>query len=254
MIYALVIFSSRNFSCEFGNSLSYFWGNDFCFFLLLVRLFGNFNLSILKISSHFKWVFSKWQKCGGILCCFMWDKWDGLPCLILNIFIIWNKWATTPNVCVIFPNSMIYLPVQFNALCRVLSGVILIFNTKCLIMPHTTLQCLTNYSYTKRYLFWSNLSSVTVVYSWYFINTSRKWLDEASIFSKLQIYENIHEDFSFSVTLKADFCNNVLIQIFSLAESCFIEIRALLPVTLQKELLQVRFLGISRTNTLQWCI
>ena len=28
------------------------------------------------------------------------------------------------------------------------------------------------------------------------------------------------------------------------------EIRALMPVTLQKELLQVSFLGISRTNTL----
>ena len=41
--------------------------------------------------------------------------------------------------------------------------------------------------------------------------------------------------------------------IFSLVESCFIEIRAraLLPVTLQKELPQARFLGISRTNTLQ---
>ena len=32
-----------------------------------------------------------------------------------------------------------------------------------------------------------------------------------------------------------------------MAESCFIDIRALLPVTLQKELPQVKFLGISRT-------
>ena len=32
------------------------------------------------------------------------------------------------------------------------------------------------------------------------------------------------------------------------------EISVLLPVTLQKELLQVRFLGISRTNTLLRCI
>ena len=39
-----------------------------------------------------------------------------------------------------------------------------------------------------------------------------------------------------SVIAKADFCNNVLLQFFSLLESCFIEIRALLPVTLQKEL------------------
>ena len=87
-------------------------------------------------------VFSKWQKCGGILCCFVRGKWDCPPCLILNIFTIRTKWATTPNVCVIYPNSMIYLPVQFYALCPVLSGVILIFNTKCLIMPNTTLQCL----------------------------------------------------------------------------------------------------------------
>ena len=41
-------------------------------------------------------------------------------------------------------------------------------------------------------------------------------------------------------------CSNVLLQIFSLVESCCIEIRGLLPATLQKELLQVSFLGISR--------
>ena len=86
-------------------------------------------------------VFSKWQICGDILCCFVRGKWDCPPCLILNIFTIRTKWATTPNVCVIYPNSMIYLPVQFYALCPVLSGVTLIFNTKCLIMPNTTLQC-----------------------------------------------------------------------------------------------------------------
>ena len=86
------------------------------------------------------------------------------------------------------------------------------------------------------------------------MKTSRKRSDEASIFSKLQVYESIDEGFSFSVTLKPDFCNNVLLQTFSLAESCFVEIRALLLVTLQKELPQVRFLGISRTNTLQRCI
>ena len=94
----------------------------------------------------------------------------------------------------------------------------------------------------------------TVVFSWYFMKVSRKWSEEASIFSKLQVYENIHESFSFSITLKDDFCNNVILQIYSLVESCFMEIRALLPVTLQKELLQVRFLGISRTNTLLRCI
>ena len=71
-----------------------------------------------------------------------------------------------------------------------------------------------------------------------------------SIFSKLQVYENIHEGFSFSITLNTDFCNNDLLQIFSLVESWFIEIWVLLPVTLLKELMQVRFLVISRTNTL----
>ena len=34
---------------------------------------------------------------------------------------------------------MIYLPVQFYALCPVLSGAMLSFSSKCLIMPHTTL-------------------------------------------------------------------------------------------------------------------
>ena len=103
-------------------------------------------------------------------------------------------------------------------------------------------------------LFWCNLSAVTVVFIWYFMKDSRKWSEEVSIFSKLQVYENTHEGFSFSVTLKLTFANNVLLQIFSLVESCFIEIRVLLPVTLQKELSQISFLGISRTNTLQRCI
>ena len=94
----------------------------------------------------------------------------------------------------------------------------------------------------------------TVVFSWHFTKVSRKWSEEASIFSKLQVYENIHECFSFSITLKDDFCNNVILQIFSPVESYFIEIRVLLPVTLQKELPQVRFLGISRTNTPLRCI
>ena len=41
---------------------------------------------------------------------------------------------------------------------------------------------------------------------------------------------------SFSAIAKADFCNNVLLKIFSLVEPCFIEIRVFLPVTFQKEL------------------
>ena len=93
-----------------------------------------------------------------------------------------------------------------------------------------------------------------VVFSWYFMKVSRKWSEEASIFSKLQVYENIHESFSFSITLKDDFCNHVILQIYSLVGSCFMEIRALLPVTLRKELSQFRFLGISRANTLLRCI
>ena len=94
----------------------------------------------------------------------------------------------------------------------------------------------------------------TVVFSWYFMKVPRKWSEEASIFNKLQVYENVHESFSFSIILKDDFCNNVILQIFSPMESCFMEIRVLLPVTLQKELPQVRFLSISRINTLLGCI
>ena len=86
------------------------------------------------------------------------------------------------------------------------------------------------------------------------MKASRKLSEEMSIFSKLQVYENNNEEFPFSITLKADFCNNVLPQIFSLMESCFIENRALLPVTLQKDLPKVRFLGISRKNIPQRCI
>ena len=81
------------------------------------------------------------------------------------------------------------------------------------------------------------------------MQVSRKWPEEEFIFSKLQVYE----DFSFSVTLKTDFRNNFLLQTFSLVESCFIKIRVLLPVTLPKKFLQVRFLDISSTNTLQKC-
>ena len=92
------------------------------------------------------------------------------------------------------------------------------------------------------------------LFSWYYMKVSRKWSEEASIFMKLQVYENIHESFSFSIASKDDFCNNAILQIFFLVEYCFIEIRALLPVNLQKELLQVRFLGISRTNPLLRCI
>ena len=94
----------------------------------------------------------------------------------------------------------------------------------------------------------------TVLFSWYFMKVFRKWSEEMSIFSKLQVYKNIHESFSFPITLKDDLCNNVILQIFSPMESCFKEIRVLLPVTLQKELPQFRFLSISRINTILRCI
>ena len=63
------------------------------------------------------------------------------------------------------------------------------------------------------------------------MKVSRKRSEEASIFSKLQVYEKIREGFSFSVTLKADF-SNVFLQTFTLVESCYVEIRVLLLVSL----------------------
>ena len=53
----MLIFSSYNFSYKFGKLLSYFWGNDLSVFLLLIKLFGHFNPSILRISSQCKWEF-----------------------------------------------------------------------------------------------------------------------------------------------------------------------------------------------------
>ena len=61
--------------------------------------------------------------------------------------------ATTPNVYVIHPNSMIYLPVQFYALRPVLSGAIMSFNTKYLIMPRATL--------SERYI--QNLKEIEII-------------------------------------------------------------------------------------------
>ena len=50
----LPISSGGSFSYKFENLLNYFWGNDLSFSSLLIKLFGHFNLSILRISSHFK--------------------------------------------------------------------------------------------------------------------------------------------------------------------------------------------------------
>ena len=69
----------------------------------------------------------------------LWGKWDRSPCLILTVFVIWTERATTPNACVIYLSCMIYVSVQFYALCPFLLGVTLSFNTNCLIMPYTTL-------------------------------------------------------------------------------------------------------------------
>ena len=65
-----------------------------------------------------------------------------LPYLKLTIFTLQIEWDASPNVCVIYPNSMIYFPVQCDALYSVLSGVVFSFRlsvSKCLIMPHATL-------------------------------------------------------------------------------------------------------------------
>ena len=59
----------------------------------------------------------------------------------------------------------------------------------------------------------------TVVFSWYFMKVSRIWSEEASIYSKLQVYENIHESFAFSITLKDEFCNHAILEIYSLSWS-----------------------------------
>ena len=53
------------------------------------------------------------------------------PYLKLTIFTLQIEWDTSPNVCVIYPNSMIYFPVQCDALYSVLSGVVFSFSTKC---------------------------------------------------------------------------------------------------------------------------
>ena len=92
------------------------------------------------LPKHFVEVLRNWKNFLGVLFYpILWAKWDSPPRFILNIFTIWSKWVTTPKVCVIYPNSMIYLPVQFYSLSPVLWGVILSFNIKCLIMPYTTL-------------------------------------------------------------------------------------------------------------------
>ena len=80
-------------------------------------------------------------------------------------------------------------------------------------------------SYTSRYLLWSSLSTITVIFNWCLWRFSG----------------NCQRRRPFSAS-----SNNVFLQIFSLVESFCIEMKVLLPATLQKELPQLSFLGISR--------
>ena len=68
----LPIFSSHSFSHEFRSLISYFWENDFCFsFWTFWKIwFINFK-DFFSIQTR---VFSKCQKCGGILCYFVWGQ------------------------------------------------------------------------------------------------------------------------------------------------------------------------------------
>ena len=43
----------------------------------------------------------------------LWGKVDSPPCFILKIFTTWSKWVITYNVCVIYPNRMIYPQYSF---------------------------------------------------------------------------------------------------------------------------------------------
>ena len=45
------------FFYDFRNLLIYIWGNYLSSVSSLIKLFGHFNLSCLRISSHFKWEF-----------------------------------------------------------------------------------------------------------------------------------------------------------------------------------------------------
>ena len=105
---------------------------------MYIQAFLNKQCAVLILPKHFVEGLSNWKKFFG---CLILPRIVGQmrqsPCFILNIFTIWTKWVTTPDMCVIYTNSMIYPPVQFYALCQVLSGVILSFNTKFLTMPRT---------------------------------------------------------------------------------------------------------------------
>ena len=80
----LLIFSSHSFLYGFENFLNYYSGNDLSFFSLLIKLFGHLNRSILIFFLSLSYNFHEYQKCGGILCYFVWGKRD------IRIFIGWR--------------------------------------------------------------------------------------------------------------------------------------------------------------------
>ena len=72
------------FFMDFEDFLNYYSGNDLSFFSLLIKLFGHLNRSILIFFLSLSYNFHEYQKCGGILCYFVWGKRD------IRIFIGWR--------------------------------------------------------------------------------------------------------------------------------------------------------------------
>ena len=71
----------------------------------------------------------------------LWSKRDSHPCLLLTNFTIWTGRATILNVCVVYPNSMIYVPVQFKESMRFfkeLSWVLALSVSLCPTPGHVT--------------------------------------------------------------------------------------------------------------------
>ena len=99
-------------------------------------------------------------------------------------------------------------------------------------------------SYTGQYLLWPSLSTITSGFQLPFYENLQEMVSHPFSVNCMFLKASMRV-FSFSITLKADFRNNVLLQIFSLVESFCMEIRALLAATLQELLPLVSFLGIS---------
>ena len=99
-------------------------------------------------------------------------------------------------------------------------------------------------SYTGQYLLWSSLSAITSGFQLPFYESLEEMVSNPFSVNCMFLKASMRV-FSFSITLKADFRNNVLLQIFSLVECFCMEIRALLAATLQELLPLVSFLGIS---------